>query len=118
MATALQMSNLSYRVMVHRMKHNLAWFRHRLLQGEQLSLDATHQQMARNIYDDFSHLYPTLLSYYTQTIDSLKCADAIRQLRQEYYHATGTVAHEPDSSCHVATSVNAFWMKMNKMLIY
>ena len=117
MATALQMTHLSYRVMAHRMKHNLARFRNRLLCGEQLHLDEPHRQMAHRIYDDFNHLYPTLLSYYTQTIDTLKCADAIRQLRQQYYEATGTMAHEPEPSHAITTTVLGFWEKLNKMLI-
>ena len=118
MAAALQMTHLSYRVMTHRMKHNIARFRNRLMNDEQLVLDTEHQQMARHIYNDFTHLYPTLLSYYTQTIDSLECADAIRRLRQEYYEATGTMAHEPEPSYSIVTTVAGFWEKMNRMLVY
>jgi hypothetical protein len=118
MAAALQMTHLSYRVMTHRMKHNIARFRNRLMNDEQLVLDTEHQQMARHIYNDFTHLYPTLLSYYTQTIDSLECADAIRRLRQEYYEATGTMAHEPEPSCSIVITVAGFWEKMNRMLVY
>ena len=117
MATALQMTYLSYRVTAHRMKHNLARFRDRLLCGEQLNLDEPHQQMARHIYNDFTHLYPTLLTYYTETIDTLKCADAIRQLRQQYYEATGTMAHEPEPSHAIITTVKGFWEKLNRLLI-
>ena len=118
MATALQMTHLSYRVTKHRMKQNLTKFRYRLIHGEQLRLDTHHQQMARHIYDDFTHLYPTLLTYYTQTIDTLKCADAIRLLRQEYYEATGIVVHEPNASCRISTTPAGFWEKLNRMLIY
>ena len=118
MATALQMTHLSYRVTAHRMKHNLVKFRHRLIRGEQLRLDADHQLMARHIYDDFTHLYPTLLTYYNQTIGNLKCADAIRQLRMEYYEATGTLAHEPEPSCSIITTASGFWERLNRMLIY
>ena len=118
MAAALQMTHLSYRVMTHRMKHNIARFRNRLMNDEQLVLDTEHQQMAHHIYNDFTHLYPTLLSYYTQTIDSLECADAIRRLRQEYYEATGTMAHEPEPSCSIVITVAGFWEKMNRMLVY
>ena len=118
MAAALQMTHLSYRVMTHRMKHNIARFRNRLMNDEQLVLDTEHQQMACHIYNDFTHLYPTLLSYYTQTIDSLECADAIRRLRQEYYEATGTMAHEPEPSYSIVTTVAGFWEKMNRMMVY
>ena len=118
MAAALQMTHLAYRVMQHRLKHHLTWFRHCLLNGEQLSLDAEHQQMARQISDDFTHLYPTLLTYYNQTIGNLKCADAIRQLRQEYYEATGTMAHEPEPSSSIIITATGFWEKLSRMLIY
>ena len=118
MAAALGMNHLAYRVMQHRMKANLSRFRQRLMQGEHLRLDDVHQQMASQIYDDFTHLYPTLLTYYTQTIETLKCDDAIRQLRQEYYEATGTMAHEPEPYTSVVTTPAGFWEKLNRMLIY
>jgi len=118
MALALGMNHLAYRVMQHRMKANLARFRQRLLQGEHLRLDDAHQQMASQIYDDFTHLYPTLLAYYIQTIGTLKCAEAIRQLRQEYFEATGMMAHEPESSESIVTNPAGFWEKLNRALIY
>ena len=118
MATALGMTHLSYRVMVHRMKHNLSKFRQRLLCGEQLRLDEQHQQMAHQVYNDFTHLYPTLLTYYTQSIATLKCADAISQLRQHYYESTGCIAHEPEPSSAIAITIAGFWEKLSRMLIY
>mgnify|MGYP002624053862 FL=1 len=116
-ADALGMSHLSYRVMAHRMKHNLAQFRIRLLQGEHLRLDADHRQMAGQIYDNFAHLYPTLISYYNQSINSLKCAEAINQLRQEYYRSTGTMLHEPSPDSPISISISTLWEKLNQMLI-
>ena len=74
--------------------------------------------MARSIYEDFAHLYPTLLTFYNQTVDTLECADAIRRLRQRYYEATGTMVHEPDFSSRVSVTIRGFWEKLNKMLIY
>ncbi|MBQ8155776.1 MAG: DNA alkylation repair protein [Prevotella sp.] len=116
-ADALGMSHLSYRVMAHRMKHNLAQFRLRLLRGEHLRLDADHQQMAGHICDDFTHLYPTLISYYNQSINSLKCAESINQLRQEYYRSTGNMLHEPSPNSPISISISALWEKFNLMLI-
>ena len=116
-AAALGMTDISYRVTVHRMKYNLTQFRNRLLQGEQLRLDDEHQEMAQHIYDDFVHLYQTLLMYYAQTIDTLKCANAIKRLRQQHYEATGIMAHEPDSNHPVRTTIKAFWNKLNRLLI-
>ena len=116
-AKALGMSDISYRVTVHRMKCNLTKFRHRLMQGESLRLDDEHEQMAQHIYDDFTHLYPTLLSFYTQTIDTLKCGDAIRQLRQQYYEATGMMAHEPESDSAIRATIKSFWNKLAHLLI-
>ena len=116
-ATALGMTDISYRVMVHRMKQNLAKFRNRLMQGEELRLDDVHQLMARHICDNFEGLYSTLLTYYNQTIDSLKCAEAIKQLRQQYYEATGMMAHEPDAASSVVITASGFWEKLNRLLI-
>ena len=116
-ARALDMTDVSYRVMVHRMKCNLSKFRLRLMQGESFRLDDEHEQMAQHIYDDFAHLYPTLLSFYTQTIDTLNCADAIRLLRQQYYEATGIMAHEPEFDYTVRATIKSFWNKLNLLLI-
>ena len=118
-AIALGMTHISYRVILHRMKHNLAHFRNRLLQGEQLRLDDWHQQMAHHLNHDFTHLYPTLLTYYTETISTLKCAEAIRQLRQRHYEETGIMAHEPSpDEGPIRATVTAFWNKLNRLLIY
>lgn len=116
-AKALQMTHLAYRVMAHRMKQNLSKFRDRLIHGECLRLDDEHQLMAHRICDDFIHLYPTLLTYYNQTIDTLKCADAIWQLRQDYYEATGMMAHEPEFDYPGRITMKAFWNKLNRMLV-
>ena len=117
-AQALGMTNVAYRVTVHRMKCNLANFRTRLIHGEQLRLDSEHQQMTQRLYNDFAHLYPILLTYYNQTIDTLKCANAIRQLRHEYYEATGMMLHEPESYGPINITITGFWDKLNRMLIY
>ena len=116
-AKCLGMTDVSYRVSVHRIKCNLTKFRYRLLKGENLRLDDEHQHIAQQIFDDFSHLYPILLTYYTQTIDALKCADAIKQLRQEHYEATGLMAHEPASDDYTQITIKAFWNKLNRLLI-
>ena len=118
-ALALGMTHISYRVILHRMKHNLAHFRNRLLQGERLRLDDQHQQMANHLNDDFTNLYPTLLTYYNETIDTLKCADAIHQLRQRHYEETGIMAHEPSPDEEpIRTTITTFWNKLNRLLIY
>ena len=117
-AKALGMSDISYRVTLHHMKCNLAKFRQRLLRGESLRLDEQHQQMAQCIYGDFEHLYPTLLMYYTQTVNTLKCAENIKKLRLQHYEATGIMAHEPDLNDSTNTTIKAFWNKLNKLLIY
>jgi len=117
MAKALGMTDVSYRVTVHRMKCNLAQYRSELLRGEHFHLDEKHQQMARRIYDDFFHLYPTLLGYYCQAIDQLPCADAIKQLRQNHYLTTGDMMHEAAPSYSTTITITAFWNKLNKFLI-
>ena len=115
-AKALGMTDVSYRVTVHRMKCNLAQYRSDLLRGEHLQLDEKHQQMAKRIYDDFLHLYPTLLGYYSQTIDQLPCADAIKQLRQNHFLNTGNMMHESEPR-YSTLSVEAFWNMLNRFLI-
>lgn len=116
MARALGMTDISYRVSVHRMKCRLAKYRTLLLQGEQLTLDDPHQQMAQRINDDFDHLYPTLMLYYGQTLETLNRADAVKQLRQEYLVATGTLLHEPELPYSLAPSISSFWTRLNRFL--
>ncbi len=117
MARALGMTDISYRVSVHRMKCRLAKYRTLLLQGERLTLDDSHQQMAQCINDDFDHLYPTLMHYYGQTLDTLNRADAVKQLRQEYLAATGTLLHEPELPYSLAPSISSFWTRLERFLI-
>ena len=117
MAKALGMTDISYRVSVHRMKCRLEKYRTLLLQGEHLTLDSSHQQMAQRINDDFEQLYPTLMLYYGQTLDTLDRADAVKQLRQEYLVATGTLLHEPGTAYSLAPSISSFWNQLSHFLI-
>ncbi len=116
-AQALGMTGLSYRVTVHRAKCSLAKLRNRLLGGEELPLDDAHRQMARRINDDFTHLYPTLLDFYEQSIDTLQSAEAIRTLRQQYRESTGYTFHEPDVAYTARLSATGFWNKLNRWMI-
>ena len=116
-AKVLGMTDVSYRVTVHRMKNHLAKYRADLLRGESPHLDEKHQQMAKRINDDFLHLYPTLLGYYSQSIDLLPCADAVKQLRQNHYLTTGDMMHEAESSYSTTITITAFWNKINRFLI-
>ena len=117
MAKALGMTDISYRVSVHRMKCRLAKYRTLLLQGEQLMLDDPHQQMAQRIHDDFAHLYPTLMLYYGQTLDTLNRADAVKKLRQEYLAATGTLLNEPETPYALTPSISSFWTRLDRFLL-
>ena len=117
MAKALGMTDISYRVSVHRMKCCLAKYRTLLLRGENLTLDDQHRQMAQRIHDDFSHLYPTLMLYYGQTLDTLNRADAVKRLRQEYLAATGNMFHEAETSYSLSPSISAFWTRLNRFLV-
>lgn len=117
MAKALGMTDISYRVSVHRMKCSLTKYRSLLLHGEQLNLDAQHLQMAQRINDDFEHLYPTLLFYYGQTLNTLNRANAVKQLRQEYLAATGTQFHNTEISYTTAPSISSFWTHLTRFLI-
>ena len=117
MAEALDMSDLAYRVAVYRMKHNVRYFRERLLKGETLRLDDEHQQMANNINCDFIHLYPTLFHIYLQSIDSLKNSTAVKHLRQQYLEERGFAVYEPDADRPIRIRIPAFWEKLNRWII-
>lgn len=116
MAKALGMSDIAYRVTVHRMKNNLAKYRAQLLNGQCLKLDEQHLAMTQKINDDFLNLYPTLLVYYDQIVDTLGCADAINNLRQEYLEETGIMMHEAEAEYSVVVTVEYFWNKLEMFL--
>ena len=118
MAKALGMSDIAYRVTVHRMKNNLAKYRTMLLQGEHLELDEEHQKIAHKINDDFLNLYPTLLVYYDQIVDTLSCADAIKNLRQEYFEETGIMMHEAEAEYSVVVTIEYFWNKLEMFVLF
>ena len=115
MAMVLGMSDIAYRVTVHRMKNNLAKYRAQLLQGQRLELDEEHKTMAQKINNDFLNLYPTLLIYYDQVVDTLGCADAIKNLRQEYFEETGVMMHEAEAEYSVVVTIEYFWNKLNNL---
>lgn len=118
MAKALGMSDIAYRVTVHRMKNNLAKYRTQLLQGQRLELDEKHQTMAQKINDDFLNLYPTLLSYYNQIIECLNCVEAVNSLRQEYFEETGIMMHEAEAEYSVVVTIEYFWNKLEMFLTH
>ena len=117
MAKVLGMSDIAYRVTVHRMKCNLAKYRIQLLQGQPLPLDEQHQAMAQSINDDFLNLYPTLLYYYNQVVEALHCADAVKNLRLEYFEKTGNMLHEDQAEYSVPVTVTYFWNRMERLLL-
>ena len=116
MARVLGMSDIAYRVTVHRMKHNLAKYRTQLLQGQPLHLDEPHQAMAKSINDDFLNLYPTLSVYYNQLVETLHCADAVKNLRQEYFEETGRMLHEDQAEYSVPVTIRYFWNRMERFI--
>lgn len=116
-AQALGMTDIAYRVSVHRMKGSLTKYLTRLLQGENLPLDEAHREMSRRINDDFTHLYPTLFHYYEQVIDSLDSAAAIRKLREENLAATGTEAYEPEAPYATILSKSALWNELTLFIL-
>ena len=116
MAKTLGMSDIAYRVTVHRMKSNLAKYRAQLIKGLHLELDEEHQKMSHKINDDFLNLYPTLLIYYDQIVDTLSCADAIKNLRQEYFEETGIMMHEAEAEYSVVVTIEYFWNKLEIFL--
>lgn len=117
MARALGMSDIAYRVTVHRLKGKLSYLRTCLLRNDQLPLDDLHRQMAQHINDDFSHLYPTIGKYYVLSIDELKQADAVKHLRQEYYETTGQRLHESETAYSLVSTISAFWTRLSHFLV-
>lgn len=117
MATALGMSDIAYRVTVHRLKGKLSYIRTCLLRNDVLPLDDVHHQMARHINDDFAQLYPTIGKYYVLAIDDLKHADAVKRLRQEYYETTGRILHEAEDVYSIAPSISVFWIQLSHFLV-
>ena len=117
-AEALGMTEVSYRVTVHRVKDRLAQYRARLLKGEPLHLDNPHRQMAQSINKDFLHLYPTLLSYYDQSIAALPPdrADAVNRLRQNHFATTGHLLHESETPYTKKLSKTALWNVVERII--
>ena len=115
-ARGLGMSPVAYRVTVHRVKRHMNRARTRLLQGHPLPLDEAHRAMAQRLYDDFLHLYPTLMTYYLQSIDSLRSADEVRRLRQEYLDATGKELHEDETSYSFSLTITSLWDRIDALL--
>ena len=118
MAEALGMTDVTYRVTVHRVKDRLARYHARLLQGKPIHLDEPHRQMAQRINEDFLHLYPTLLYYYTLSINSLDPdrANAVNRLRQYHLATTGDLLHEPAVSYEAKYSKAVLWNLMERFL--
>ena len=118
MAEALGMTDVTYRVTVHRVKDRLTRYRARLLQGKPIHLDEPHRQMAQRINEDFLHLYPTLLYYYTLSINTLvpDHADAVKRLRQYHLATTGDLLHEPAVSYEAKYSKAVLWNLMERFL--
>lgn len=118
MAEALGMTGITYRVTVHRVKDRLARYRARLLQGKPIHLNEPHRQMAQRINEDFLHLYPTLLYYYTLSINSLDPdrADAVKRLQQNHLAKTGDLFHEPAVSYGAKYSKAVLWNLMERFL--
>lgn len=117
MAEALGMTDVTYRVTVHRVKDRLARYRARLLQGKPIHLNEPHRQMAQRINEDFLHLYPTLLYYYTLSINSLDPdrADAVKRLREYHLATTGDLLHEPAVPYKARPSKATLWNLLERV---
>lgn len=117
MAEALGMTDVTYRVTVHRVKDRLTRYRAHLLQGKPIHLDEPHRRMAQRINEDFLHLYPTLLYYYTLSINSLDPdrADAVKRLRQDHLTITGDLLHEPAVPYKTRPSKATLWNLLERV---
>lgn len=123
MAAALGMTPVAYRVSLHRAKRHLARFRDRLSSplssrrgaGGEAILDPDHQSMAQHLSDHFDDLYPTLLHYYTLSLDALPTATDVRRLRENFCDTTGLLLHEPTAP--YTFTPQAFWTRLSAFLI-
>lgn len=115
MAESLGMTSMSYRVVVHRLKHNLACIRIRLLQDEELPFDIGHRKMAQQINDNFTHLYPILFAYYCQSIEALPRASAVKRLRQDYLNTSEQSLHEQGMGYSLSPSISSFWTMLSRI---
>ncbi len=117
-AEALGMTDITYRVTVHRVKDRLAQLRTRLLKGEPSHLNEPHQRMAHRINEDFLQLYPTLLYYYKLSIDALdrECSEAVKQLQQSHFAATGQLLHESAVPYEAQHSKARLWNLVGRFL--
>ena len=116
-ARALGMTDIAYRVSVHRLKGKISYIRTCLLRNDLLPLDDTHRQMAQQINNDFTCLYPTISKYYVLSIHELKHADAVIRLRQEYFESTGRMFHEAQTPYSIAPSISAFWTRLSRFTV-
>ena len=118
MAEALGMTDVSYRVAVHRVRDRLTRYRTRLLQGEPFHLDSPHRRMSQRINEGFLHLYPTLLSFYDQCVGALSpdLADAVSRLRQSHFDSTGSLLHESAAPYGRRYSKAALWNLVERLL--
>ena len=64
----------------------------------------------------FLNLYPTLSFYYNQLVETLNCAEAIKDLRQEYFEQTGNLLHEDQAEYSVPVTVRYFWNRMERFI--
>lgn len=112
MAEALGMTEISYRVVNHRMKANEREFLKRIINGETLRLNEEGKKIATQINEDFDKLYAVLLRCYIDTLQTLKQRDTIQSLRLNNIKTDGTLLHEPDYITKVG--IRTFWNKLKK----
>ena len=114
-AAALGMSEIAYRVTNHRQKANMRQWRDRLLNGEILQLDQSHQLMADAIDHNFENLYQTLMKYYELALNTIEQKEHVEKLRLEYQRSEGSMLHDGTSPGY-GTSISSFWRKLSKLL--
>lgn len=115
MAKAMGMSHTLYRVTCHRIMQNVRQIKKQIESGEHLHLDDYHKSMAEQINNDFDSLYPTLIRYYSNSLESQEQMTSIMLLRNKYYLENGNMLYENIASYGKLT-ISGFWYKLNKLL--
>ncbi len=115
MAKAMGMSHTLYRVTCHRIMQSVRQIKKQIELGVHLHLDDYHKSMAEQINNDFDSLYPTLIRYYSISLESQEQVTSILSLRNKYYLENGNMLHEGIASYGKLT-INGFSYKLNKLL--
>ena len=71
--------------------------------------------MAKQINNNFYSLYPTLIRYYSISLESQEQVTSIMLLRNKYHRENGNMLYE-DIASYGKLTISGFCYKLNKLL--